>query len=129
MFDFGWSEMMVILVVALLVIGPKDLPRVAREVGKWAAKARSMARDFQRSLDEMAREAELQDIKAELEKASRTDIGRTIEKLVDPEDELQSAFDPSKPPPRPQKVGKAAAGPAAAAPPAAAGQQTTADKS
>jgi sec-independent protein translocase protein TatB len=113
MFDLGWSEMMVILVVALLVIGPKDLPRVAREIGKWSAKARSMARDFQRSLDEMAREAELQDIKAELEKASRTDIGRTIERFVDPEDELKNAFDPSRPPPKPQKVGAAPAAPAA----------------
>jgi sec-independent protein translocase protein TatB len=127
MFDLGWSEMMIILVVALLVIGPKDLPRVAREVGKWAAKARSMAREFQRSLDEMAREAELQDIKAELEKASRTDIGRTIERFVDPEDELKNAFDPSKPPPKPQKVDKAAA-PAAIAPPAAPAAVTAASE-
>ena len=71
MFDIGWSEMALILVVALVVIGPKDLPRVARQIGRWSAKARAMAREFQRSLDDMAREAELQDIKAEIEKASR----------------------------------------------------------
>ena len=68
MFDVGWSEMAVILMVALIVIGPKDLPRVGRTIGKWTAKARGMAREFQRSLDDMAREAELQDLKAEMDK-------------------------------------------------------------
>jgi sec-independent protein translocase protein TatB len=89
MFDIGWSEMAVILMVALIVIGPKDLPRVARTVGKWAGKARGMAREFQRSLDDMAREAELQDIKAEMEKLSRTDVRRQIEDTIDPEGELR----------------------------------------
>jgi sec-independent protein translocase protein TatB len=121
MFDLGWSEMAIILLVALIVIGPKDLPRVAREVGKWAAKARSMAREFQRSLDDMAREAELQDIKAELEKASRTDLGRSIENMVDPEGELKNAFDPSKPPPTPRKLTPSAA-PATPAPAAPQGK-------
>jgi sec-independent protein translocase protein TatB len=46
MLDIGWSEMGLILLVALVVIGPKDLPRVARTVGKWSAKARGMARSF-----------------------------------------------------------------------------------
>jgi sec-independent protein translocase protein TatB len=87
--DIGWSEMAVILMVALIVIGPKDLPRVARQVGKWTAKARGMAREFQRSLDDMAREAELQDLKAEMDKLSRTDIRSEIEKTVDPEGELR----------------------------------------
>jgi sec-independent protein translocase protein TatB len=94
MFDLGWSEMAIILVVALLVIGPKDLPRVAREIGRWSAKARSMAREFQRSLDDMAREAELQDIKAEIEKASRTNVQASIERFVDPDGELSKALDP-----------------------------------
>lgn len=102
MFDLGWSEMAVILVVALLVIGPKDLPRVAREIGRWSAKARSMAREFQRSLDDMAREAELQDIKAEIEKASRTNVAGTIERFVDPDGELGKALDPKAGPPAPK---------------------------
>jgi sec-independent protein translocase protein TatB len=125
MLDLGWSEMAVILLVALIVIGPKDLPRVAREVGKWAAKARSMAREFQRSLDDMAREAELQDIKAELEKAGRTDVGRSIEKLVDPEGELKGALDPARPTPRPAALADAAA-PKPAAPVAAGGEPAAA---
>ena len=55
MFDIAWSEMLVIVVVALIVIGPKELPRLVREVGRWTAKARSMAREFQRSFDDMVR--------------------------------------------------------------------------
>src|SRR3954462_11973771 len=94
MFDIGWSEMAVILLVALIVIGPKDLPKVARQIGKWTAKARGMAREFQRSLDDMAREAELQDIKAEMENRSRPDRRRRLEETIDPEGELRRGLAP-----------------------------------
>ena len=90
--DIGWSEMAVILAVALVVIGPKDLPRLARQIGRWSTKARAMAREFQRSLDDMAREAELQDIKAEMEKLSRTDVRQQIEETIDPEGELRRSL-------------------------------------
>ncbi|MGH6900541.1 MAG: Sec-independent protein translocase protein TatB, partial [Geminicoccaceae bacterium] len=95
MFDIGWSEMAVILLVALIVIGPKDLPRVARTMGRWAGKGRAMAREFQTALEDMAREAELDKVKSEIEKAARTDVGKTIEKTIDPSGELGKAFDPS----------------------------------
>jgi sec-independent protein translocase protein TatB len=94
MFDIGWSEMALIMAVALVVIGPKDLPRLARQIGKWSGKARAMAREFQRSLDDMAREAELQDIKAEIDRVSRTDIGAEIDRAVDPDGELKRAIAP-----------------------------------
>ena len=94
MFDIGWSEMALILLVALIVIGPKDLPRVARTVGQWVGKGRAMAREFQRALEDMAREAELDKVKNEIEKAGRTNIGKTIEKSIDPSGELSKAFDP-----------------------------------
>jgi sec-independent protein translocase protein TatB len=94
MFDIGWSEMAVILLVALIVIGPKDLPRVARTMGRWAAKGRAMAREFQTALEDMAREAELDKVKNEIEKAGRTNVGKTIEKTIDPTGELSKAFDP-----------------------------------
>ena len=94
MFDIGWSEMALILLVALIVIGPKDLPRVARTVGQWVSKGRAMAREFQRALEDMAREAELDKVKNEIEKAGRTNIGKTIEKSIDPSGELSKAFDP-----------------------------------
>jgi sec-independent protein translocase protein TatB len=73
-FDLGWSEMAIIMQVALVHIGPKDLPRLARSVAQWVAKGRAMARDLQRSLEEMAREAELDDVKREIEKVGRTNI-------------------------------------------------------
>jgi sec-independent protein translocase protein TatB len=95
MLDIGWSEMLVILVVALIVIGPKDLPRVARSIGRWVAKGRAMAREFQDAIEDMAREAELDKVKKEIEKVGRTDIGKTIERTVDPKGELGKAFDPA----------------------------------
>jgi sec-independent protein translocase protein TatB len=94
MLDIGWSEMAVILMVALIVIGPKDLPRVARTVGKWTARARGMAREFQRSLEDMAREAELQDIKAEVDKLSRADVRSRIEETIDPDGKLRRGLAP-----------------------------------
>ncbi|MEM7022489.1 MAG: Sec-independent protein translocase protein TatB, partial [Pseudomonadota bacterium] len=91
-FDLGWSEMAIIMLVALVVIGPKDLPRLARTLGQWVAKGRAMARDFQRSLEDMAREAELDDVKREIEKVGRTNVRSTIEKTIDPTGELGKAF-------------------------------------
>jgi sec-independent protein translocase protein TatB len=94
MFDIGWSEMAIVLLVALIVIGPKDLPRLARNMGQWAAKGRAMAREFQRALEDMAREAELDKVKSEIEKAGRTDLGKTVEKTIDPSGELSRALEP-----------------------------------
>ena len=63
MLDLGWTEILVIGVIALVVVGPKDLPRVLRYVGYWVGKARSMAREFQRAIDQYAKEADLEDVK------------------------------------------------------------------
>ncbi|HFD16553.1 MAG TPA: twin-arginine translocase subunit TatB [Rhodospirillales bacterium] len=93
MFDIGWSEMAIVLLVALIVIGPRDLPKVARTAGRWIGKARAMARDFQRSLEDMAREAELDEIKKGIEKVGSTDLKSSIAKTIDPEGELDRAFD------------------------------------
>ena len=70
MFDIGWSELLVIGSIALIVVGPKDLPGLLRTLGKYAAQARGMAREFQRSMEEAAREADISDIK-ELRDAGR----------------------------------------------------------
>ena len=63
MFDIGWSELVVIAVVALIAIGPKELPGVLRMVGQWMAKARKMAAEFQGQFQEAMREAEMADLK------------------------------------------------------------------
>jgi sec-independent protein translocase protein TatB len=63
MFDIGWSELVVIAVVALIAIGPKELPGVLRMVGQWMGKARKMASEFQGQFNEAMREAEMADLK------------------------------------------------------------------
>lgn len=63
MFDIGWSELVVIAVVALVAIGPKELPGVLRMVGQWMGKARKMASEFQGQFNEAMREAEMADVK------------------------------------------------------------------
>lgn len=97
MFDIGWSEMFIILVVALLVVGPRDLPRFARTLGQWTGKARRMAREFQRGIDELARESELDKVRDEINKVGRTDIKKRIEKEIDPDEELYGSFDLNAP--------------------------------
>lgn len=66
MFDIGWSELLLVLVVALVVVGPKDLPRLMRLIGKWVGKARHMADQFRASFDELARETELDELRREI---------------------------------------------------------------
>ncbi|MDE2133619.1 MAG: twin-arginine translocase subunit TatB [Alphaproteobacteria bacterium] len=65
--DLSWSHMLLVLVVALVVVGPKDLPKVMHAMGRWAGKARAMADQFRKSFDEMARQSELDDLRKELD--------------------------------------------------------------
>ena len=68
MFDiFSWQHIIILLVVALVVVGPKDLPRMMHMAGKWAGKARAMAAEFRKSFDEMARQTELDELRKEIE--------------------------------------------------------------
>ncbi len=66
MLDIGWGELFLIGVVALIVVGPKDLPALFRTVGQFTGKARAMARDFQRSLEQAANEAGMSDVQKSL---------------------------------------------------------------
>ena len=68
MFDiFSWQHIIILLGVALIVVGPKDLPRLMHMAGKWAGKARAMANEFRKSFDEMARQSELDELRKEIE--------------------------------------------------------------
>src|SRR5580704_7972511 len=67
MFDISWTEFMLIGVVALIVIGPKELPGVLRTLGQWTRKVRSMANDFQNQFQEAMREAEMADLKKQVD--------------------------------------------------------------
>jgi sec-independent protein translocase protein TatB len=66
MFDIGFWEFAVLVVLAILVVGPKDLPRMMRTIGQYTAKIRGTAREFQRSFDEMARESELDELRKQI---------------------------------------------------------------
>ena len=71
MFDIAWSELLMIAVVALVVIGPKDLPHALRVVGQWAGRARLMAQEFQSHIDELMREADVDTMKKEFRDMTR----------------------------------------------------------
>jgi sec-independent protein translocase protein TatB len=95
MFDlFSWSHILILLTVALVVVGPKDLPRLMNIAGRWAGKARNMANEFKKSFDDMARQSELDELRAEVEKLRSTDpiaelgtdINSDIERALNPVD-------------------------------------------
>ena len=75
MFDIGWSELVVIAVVALIAIGPKELPGVLRMVGQWMGKARRMAAEFQGQFQEAMREAEMADLKKSFDEVREAATG------------------------------------------------------
>jgi len=73
MFDlFSWSHILILLAVALIVVGPKDLPKLMHMVGKWVGKARGLANEFKKSFDEMARQSELDELRKEIESLKST---------------------------------------------------------
>ena len=76
MFDIGWSELVVIAVVALIAIGPKELPGVLRMVGQWMGKARKMAAEFQGQFQEAMREAEMADLKKSFDEVKDAVVNR-----------------------------------------------------
>ncbi len=92
--DIGWPELMLIGVVALVVIGPKDLPAALRVAGYWVRKARTLSREFHGSIEQMMREVELHEVQNELKKATELDLDREFNKIMDP------VNDPAAGPPR-----------------------------
>jgi sec-independent protein translocase protein TatB len=137
MFDLAWSEIALIGVIALIVIGPKDLPGAIRGVAQMMGKARRMAGEFQGHVDEMVREAKLDEVKREIDQFKtnvQTEVSRATQMdewkrdVVDPIREtardLERPFDPppapSSPPSPPPEAAPPGAAPPEAAPPGAA---------
>ena len=83
MFDIAWSELALIGGVALVVIGPKDLPKVMRSLGRWTRKARMMAGEFQRNIDDLMRESELAEVKKQVQSVNPVNLKAKVEEMVD----------------------------------------------
>src|SRR6187399_2227980 len=105
MFDIGWTEMLVIAIVMIVVVGPKDLPRMLRTFGKTTAKLRAMAGDFQKQFNEALKEAELDDVKKSVDELRSLNPANEIRKQLNPFEKvaadvragLDSALKPSQP--------------------------------
>src|SRR5258708_4106308 len=94
LFDIGWQELLLIGVIALVVIGPKDLLAALRVAGVWMRKARVLSREFQSSVEQMIRDAELDEMRQQLKKATDFDINREFQKTIDPTGELAQSIKP-----------------------------------
>jgi sec-independent protein translocase protein TatB len=104
MFDIGGWEFLIIGIVAIVIIGPKDLPGLIRSVVGWVRKARELAREFQSGIDDLAQEVELEKIGDEFRDGvglgETGDIGNTIHQeiinAIDPDGDVTDAFDGAK---------------------------------
>jgi sec-independent protein translocase protein TatB len=100
MFDIGWSELLVIGVVALIVIGPKELPGVLRMVGQWITKVRRMASEFQGQFQEAMREAEMADLKKQVDDIANStrDLTSQFDPIGSMQDVIGDPFEEKKKP-------------------------------
>ena len=84
MFDIGWPELFIIAVVVLLVVGPKDLPKVLRTVGHLAGKAKAITREFRGHVDDMIRDSELEDVRDQINSAGESSLEALKENVIHP---------------------------------------------
>ncbi len=100
MFDFAWSEIALIGVVALVLIGPKDLPIALKAITGMVKKARRMAAEFQTHVDDMVKDADLGEVRDQIRQIRSLDIRGTIARAVDNDGSIRKAFtDPMRDPP------------------------------
>ncbi|MDE2005336.1 MAG: twin-arginine translocase subunit TatB [Rhodospirillales bacterium] len=92
MFNFAWSEIAVIVAVALVLIGPKDMPVAVRAITGAIRKARGMAAEFRGHVDEMMREANLDEVRETLNEFRNFDVAGAAERMVDPDGSLRGTF-------------------------------------
>lgn len=98
--SLGFQELVLLAVLALVVVGPKDLPLMLRKLGQWTAKLRGMAQEFRTGFDELARQAELDELKREVQALRRTtDLNSIARDLAKPLPTLEDYAGIPKPPP------------------------------
>ena len=95
MFDLGWSELLIIGVVALIVVGPKDLPVMFRNIGRFVGKARGMAREFSTAMNDAADESGVKDLQKTL-KAATNPVGSAMDGVKDAAKDFTTSIDPTK---------------------------------
>lgn len=95
MLDIGWPELMVIIVMTILVVGPQEIPKVLKTIRDIMSRVRSMAREFTNQMDEVVRESELENYKDEAMKLAKgnSDIKDYMTSTMDPEGEIQKTID------------------------------------
>ena len=93
MIDFSWSEIAVVILVAVMVLGPKELPKAMSTMAQFMRKARKMAGEFQGHLNEIVRESELDEVKNAVTRVTSTNVGSEVEKLIDPSGEFKRELD------------------------------------
>ena len=99
MFDIGWTELLVIAMVTIIVVGPKDLPRVMRTIAQTIGKLKRMAGEFQNQFDQALKEAELDTLKKDVESIKDAATFRDIREGLDPLRNIEDRYaDPGKDP-------------------------------
>src|SRR3954452_22669609 len=98
--DFGMSELLLIGIVALVFIGPKDLPKALRVAGFWVKKARTLSREFQTSVEQMIREAEVDEMRKKLKKTSEIYLEQQFHETINPTGSLAESLKPPELPKR-----------------------------
>ena len=109
MLSIGWPELLVVAVVTVLVVGPREIPRVLRTVTLWARKARELAREFQSGLDDLAREVDVEDLKRDVADAELAvqpmRVDEQFDRLLDPDRSISGSFAESLPEPAQRPAG------------------------
>lgn len=93
MLDIGWPELFLIAVVVLLVVGPKDLPKVLRNVGLWVGKAKVVTREFRIHVDDMIRDSELKEVRDQINEAGDVNLDSITDNTIGIQDEVEDVLE------------------------------------
>lgn len=92
MFDIGWTEIVTIVILAVLIIGPRDLPKAMRAMAKMIGKAKHMMREFQNNVDDMIRDTELEEVKKSIQSARNFDVKSQVAKAIDSDGSIEKGW-------------------------------------